>query len=195
MVPFWWLWMSLAWSYFPIVISDVAQATVVQVAILGIVATITQAFSSFYLSDYIDKIGVKRSVVIGFLPFSIVPLFFAYATSWEHLILPQLIAGAGIGFGFTAMQTYIIEIAGSEKAGTYQGTYQILRGFITFGGSYFGGWFLGWLKERLDGDLNEAARLALLGIFGLRLFSTVIMAIFLPDFKKADPAFPMFQFS
>ncbi|MFV2014851.1 MAG: MFS transporter, partial [Candidatus Heimdallarchaeota archaeon] len=164
----WWFFMSLAWSYFPIVVADVAQATIVQVAILGIVATVTQAFSSFYLSDYIDKIGIRKSVVLGFLPFAIIPLFFAFATSWEHLIIPQLIAGMGIGFGFTAMQTYIIEIAGSEKAGTYQGTYQILWGFVTFGGSFFGGWFLGQLKDYLN-DLNEAAKFALLGIFVLRL--------------------------
>lgn len=182
-ILFWWLWMSLAWSYFPIVIADVAQATITQVAILGIVATITQAFSSFYLSGYIDKIGIRRSVVIGFLPFGIVPLFFAFATSWEQLIIPQLIAGMGIGFGFTAMQAYIIEIAGSEKAGTYQGTYQILWGFITFGGSFFGGWFLGKLTDYLD-DQNKAVRYALLGIFALRIMSTLVMALFLPEIKK-----------
>jgi MFS family permease len=183
-ILFWWLWMSLAWSYFPIVISDIAHATVGQVAILGIVATITQAGSSYFFSDYIDKIGVRKSVIIGFLPFSVVPLFFAFATSWEHIILPQLIAGIGIGFGFTAMQTYIIEIAGSEKAGTYQGTYQILWGLLTFGGSFFGGWFLGKLKDHL-GDLNEAAKLALIGIFILRVLSNIVMVAFLPDIKKS----------
>lgn len=183
-ILFWWLWMSLAWSYFPIVISDVVEADVRQVAILGVVATISQAISSYTLSDFIDKVGVRRSVIIGFLPFSVVPLFFAFATSWYHIILPQLIAGIGIGFGFTAMQTYILEVAGSEKAGTYQGTYQILWGFVTFGGSFFGGWFLGKLEIYLD-DLNEATKLALIGIFTLRLFSNIAMIKFLPDVKKS----------
>ncbi|MHA2098831.1 MAG: MFS transporter [Candidatus Kariarchaeaceae archaeon] len=182
-ILFWWVWMSLAWSYFPIVVADVAQATVIQVAILGIVGTISQAYSSYALSDYIDKIGIRKSLIIGFLPFSLVPLFYAFTTSWEFLIIPQIVGGIGIGFGFAAMQTYIIEIAGSERAGTYQGTYQILWGLITFGGSFFGGWFLGKLKDHLN-DLNEAAKLALIGIFVLRVLSNIAMVLFLPDIPE-----------
>ncbi|OLS29105.1 MAG: Multidrug resistance protein MdtG [Candidatus Heimdallarchaeota archaeon LC_2] len=182
-ILFWWVWMSLAWSYFPIVVSDVAQATVIQVAILGIVGTISQAYSSFYLSDYIDQMGVRKSLIIGFLPFSLVPLFYAFTTSWELLIIPQIIGGIGIGFGFAAMQTYIIEIAGSDRAGTYQGTYQILWGLVTFGGSFFGGWFLGKLKDHLN-DLDQAAKLALIGIFVLRVLSNIVMVLFLPEVNK-----------
>ncbi len=78
------------------------------------------------------------------------------------------------------MQTYIMEIAGSEKTGAYQGTYQILWGAVTFVGSLFGGIFLGWFKNYM-GSLSEALKIALLGIFALRLLSNIVMVILLPD--------------
>lgn len=183
-IMFWWLWMSLAWSYFPLVLTDTIDASLVQIAILGIVGTITQAISSYKFGPLIDKIGIRKSLIIGFLPFSLIPLFYGLATSWQFVIIPQLIGGIGIGFGFTAMQAYILEIAGSEKAGAYQGTYQILYGVVTFFGSLIGGVFLQWFAGYL-GDLSKALTYSLFAIFLLRLLSNLAMIKFIPDLKSS----------
>ncbi|RMG42042.1 MAG: MFS transporter [Methanobacteriota archaeon] len=179
-ILFWWFWMSLAWSYFPTVIAVVIDASVSEVAWIAITGTVVQAIASYRMGSLIDRIGERRSIIYGFITFTIVPLNFAFATEWWHLIPAQIIAGVGIGFGFTALQTYILEIAGSEKAGNYQGTYNLLWGALTFVGSYFGGWFLQWLKGTV-GSLPLALTYALLIVTVLRFFSNFIMYFFLPD--------------
>lgn len=179
-ILFWWFWMSLAWSYFPTVIAVVIDASVSEVAWIAITGTVVQAIASYRMGSLIDRIGERRSIIYGFITFTIVPLNFAFATEWWHLIPAQIIAGVGIGFGFTALQTYILEIAGSEKAGNYQGTYNLLWGALTFVGSYFGGWFLQWLKG-VVGSLPLALTYALLIVTVLRFFSNFIMYFFLPD--------------
>ncbi|MHA2090755.1 MAG: MFS transporter [Candidatus Kariarchaeaceae archaeon] len=175
----WWFFMSLAWSYFPTVIADVIDASTSQIAWLGIFAAIVQSLASYYLGDFIDKIGTRKSLILGFLPFSVVPFFFAFATQWWHLIGAQLIAGIGIGFGFTALQTYILNISGEERAGSYMGTYYIFWGFLTFVGSLFGGVFLDWYADYI-GDLGEALTILLLFIGSFRILSNVLMIKLLP---------------
>lgn len=176
----WWFFMSLAWSYFPIVISDIVRATPAEVAWIGITATVVQAIVSFYLGDLIDKIGARKSLIIGFLPFSLVPFLFAFATRWYHLIPAQIIAGLGIGFGFTALQTYVLEIAGDDRAGNYMGSYNILWGLLTFVGSFLGGFFLDWFRD-YTGSLQEALTIALIGIGIMRLLTNILMILFLPS--------------
>ncbi len=179
----WWLGMSFAWSYFPIVISDVLVATVSQVAWIGIMATVTQAVASFKMADLIDKMGPRKSVVIGFLPFTLIPLLFAVATEWWHILVPQFIAGIGFGLGFAALQVYILNQAGSEKAGNYQGTYNLFWGLVTFGGSYAGGYALSKYLAH-TGDLNIAIRDALFFIAALRLLTNIMLWKFLPTPDK-----------
>ncbi|MHA2277985.1 MAG: MFS transporter [Candidatus Kariarchaeaceae archaeon] len=175
----WWFFMSLAWSYFPTVIADVIDASTSQIAWLGIYAAIVQSLASYYLGGYIDKVGSKKSLILGFLPFSVVPFFFAFATEWWHLIGAQLIAGIGIGFGFTALQTYILNISGEERAGSYMGTYYIFWGLLTFVGSLFGGVFLDWYADYI-GDLGKALTILLIFIGSFRILSNVMMIKLLP---------------
>ncbi len=179
-ILFWWFWMSLAWSYFPTVIAGVINASVSEVAWMAIAGTVVQAISSYKMGSLIQRIGERKSIILGFLTFTIVPINFAFATEWWHLLPAQIISGIGIGFGFTALQTYILNIAGSEKAGNYQGTYNLLWGIVTFVGSYFGGWMLLWLKDTV-GTLPLALTYALLIVAMLRFFSNFIMIFFLPD--------------
>ncbi len=176
----WWFFMSLAWSYFPTVISEVAMASPAQVAWIGIIATIVQAIASYRLADYIDIVGARKSMTYGFLTFSVVPFVFAFAKEWWHIIPAQIIAGIGIGFGFTAMQTYILNIAGEEKAGSYMGTYNIFWGIVTFIGSLLGGVVLSWLENYL-GELEKALTFALIFITVCRIFTNIIMVKYLPE--------------
>jgi len=179
-ILFWWFWMSLAWSYFPLVISDVINATPIQVAYIAISATLLQAVTSYSLADYIDRVGERRAIFIGFLSFTVVPINYAFATSWYWLIPAQLISGIGRGFGFAALQSYLIEMGGSKRAGNYQGIYQLLWGVVTFTGSLLGGLILGWYVQYL-GDISKALTISLLVIAVLRLSSNIVIYKFLPD--------------
>lgn len=178
-ILFWWLLMSLAWSYFPIVISDILQLTAAQIAIIGIAQTIVQAIASYKGADLIDRIGARRAVTIGLLPFSLVALTFGLATKWWHLLIPQIISGIGIGWGFAALQVYILNIAGNEKAGTYQGMYNITFGVLTFLGSLGGGILLQWYKGVVG--LNTALFNLLIIIAVLRFLSNILMWVILPN--------------
>lgn len=183
-ILFWWFWMSLAWSYFPTVIASVIEASVSEVAWIAVSATIVQAFASYKMGDLIDTMGPRKSIFLGFLSFSIIPINFAYATEWWHLIPAQMIGGIGIGFGFSALQTYIIEIAGSDRAGNYQGTYNLFWGIVTFIGSFLGGIILERMKVHF-GSLEQALFWALLAVAIFRLLSNIIMYYYLPEAKSS----------
>ncbi|MHA2252322.1 MAG: MFS transporter [Candidatus Kariarchaeaceae archaeon] len=181
----WWFFMSLAWSYFPTVLADIIDASIAQIAWLGIIATIVQSLSSYYLGSWIDRAGARKTLIVGFLPFSVVPFVFAFSTEWWHVIPAQLIAGIGIGFGFTALNTYILNIAGEERAGNYMGAYLLAWGIVTFIGSLLGGVFLGWFKSYM-GDLGEALTIALVFIGIFRVLTNVLMVRFLPTPSVLD---------
>lgn len=176
-ILFWWFWMSLAWSYFPTVMASVINTSVAEVAWIAVAASITQAISSYKMADLIDRIGPAKSIFYGFLTFTIVPINFAFATEWWHLLPAQIIAGVGIGFGFTALQTHILNLAGADRAGNYQGVYNLLWGIVTFVGSFLGGWFLKWLHAYL-GTLQLALTYALLIVAFFRFVSNFFMYIF-----------------
>ncbi len=180
-VLYWWFFMSLAWSYFPLVIADVVKATPIEVAYMAITATVIQAFASYRLADHIDRFGERKSISIGFVSFTVVPLTYAFATEWWHVIPAQMISGIGIGFGFTALRSYIIEIGGSKRAGNYQGIYQLLWGIVTFTGSFSGGLLLDWYVDYLGGDISKALTTGLLIIAAFRLSSNIIIYKFLPE--------------
>ncbi len=182
-ILFWWLNMSFAWSYFPIIISDVLELTASQIAIIGIAQTLVQTITSYKGADLIDRLGAKKTVILGFIPFSMVPLFFALATEWWHLLLPQIIAGIGIGWGFAGLQVYILNLAGSEKAGTYQGVYNLSFGILTFFGSLAGGMVLQYYKSVVG--LNKAVFNLLIIIAVMRFFTNFLMVAFLPDDKSS----------
>ncbi len=184
-ILFWWISMSFAWSYFPIVLSDILSITPAQVAWLGLTQTIVQSISSYKFADLIDRIGARKSLIIGFLSFTFVPFFFAIATEWWQILIPQMIAGIGIGFGFTALQVYILNQAGSDRAGNYQGFYNVSWGVVTFFGSLIGGMFLQWYV-RSTGDLVVAIRNLLLIIAALRALSNILMYKYLPHVESND---------
>lgn len=188
LILFWWFWMSLAWSYFAIFISDIVQATTLEIAVLAFTSTIVQAIVSRKFGKVIDKIGVKRALPLGFTPWVFIPLCFALSTEWWHLIGAQLIAGLGIGAGFASVQTYILDIAGEEKAGYYMGTYQIAWGLLTFSGALFGGWLL-TQAEQAAGSLETGIVWCLLFVFGARAVSAFLLHLLLPDpnNKPIDP--------
>ncbi|MCY3411070.1 MAG: MFS transporter [Candidatus Heimdallarchaeota archaeon] len=177
----WWLLMSFAWSYFPLVISDILKLSASQVAIIGAMQTITQTVASYKGADLIDRIGAKKATIIGFLPFSMVPLFFAISTVWWHLLLAQFVGGMGIGFGFASLQVYILNVAGAEKSGTYMGFYNVSYGILTFFGSLGGGFFMQWYASQVG--LNVALFNALIAIAIMRFLSNFLMIKFLPDDK------------
>ncbi|MDH5402453.1 MAG: MFS transporter [Candidatus Heimdallarchaeota archaeon] len=176
----WWFFMSLAWSYFPILISDVVNASSSEVALIGLTQTIVQSIVGYKLGKYIEKLGMRKSIIIGLLPFALIPLIFSFATVWWHLIPAQIIAGFSIGFGFAAMEGYILEIAGNQNAGSYKGVYQVIWGFVTFIGSFLGGILLEWLSHYL-GNLTDALRIMLFTVFLARLVVNLFMIKLLPD--------------
>ena len=90
-----------------------------------------------------------------------------------------MISGIGIGFGFTALRSYIIEIGGADRAGNYQGVYQLLWGLTTFSGSFLGGVILEFVITFV-GDISTALTYMLLIIAGLRFSSNIVIFKYLP---------------
>ncbi len=166
--------MSFAWSYFPIVISDIVRMQPWQIMIYIITASIVQAIVSPRWGKIIDKIGCRKALIIGFIPFGLIPLFFAFATSWYVLLVGQVVAGFGIAAGFSALQTYLINVAGKERTGYYYGTYQFTWGFVTFFGSMLGGYVLS--RMILIMTLKEALFILLITISIMRFMGLSLIS-------------------
>ena len=181
-ILFWWFWMSLAWPYFGIFLVDVLDVSLVQLLILSLPVTIFQSIFARVYSHYSHVLSTSRILMISLIPFAFVPLLFSISTQWWHIILPQILAGIAIGAGFSALQAYILEVAGEEHSAYYTGTYQITWGAVTFAGSLLGGYALGYLKDYF-GSIATALTLSFFTIFLLRMISDVFLILFLPDSK------------
>lgn len=77
-----------------------------------------------------DKIGRKKTILIGIVPFIIAFLLSAYATTPNAFFIARFLCGLGVGFVFTVLPMYIGEISDDEVRGSLGSFMQL---FITVG--------------------------------------------------------------
>jgi len=132
--------MSFAWPLFPFVVVDKLAIKVWQVAAYSVCSSAFSAFSQRYIGTMMDRIGRRPVIVFSRVAMSISPLVYAFATSWLHIFLAEVILGVGMGAWMSSSPTYIIDMAPGELRATYLATNTTVFGISAFIGSLASGY-------------------------------------------------------
>lgn len=140
--------MSTSWPLFPKRTNELADTA--QVTIMWAVTFIGFAITARYTAQIKKMIGsYNKSFFYSRFFLWMVPLSFAFATSWLHLIFARIIAGLTFGFYSTLQKDYVLEavkqINRPNHRGWYFGTHAFVFGISTFIGSLG----FGYLAEHL----------------------------------------------
>ncbi len=135
--------MSTSWPLFPKVTNQLA--TTAQVTVMWAITFLGFSISAKF-TPYLKKRFKQYNKSFFYSRFLLwtVPVSFAFATDWTHLLLARAIAGLTFGFYTTLQKDYALETAREsgniEKRGWFLGTHAFLFGISTFLGSLLFGY-------------------------------------------------------
>ena len=173
--------MALAWPLFPFIVVDKLAMKVWQVAAYSVCSAAFSSVSHRYLGTLMDRIGRRPVIVFSRVAMSISPLVYAFATSWLHIFMAEVILGVGMGAWMSSSPTYIIDLAPEELRATYLATNTTIFGISAFIGSLVGGYVTDNLFA-VEGSF-EGINMGLLISAALRFFTGLL-------FLKAYETFP-----
>ena len=132
--------MSFAWPLFPFIIVDKLAMKIWQVAAFSICASTFSSISQRYIGTLMDRVGRRPVIVFSRVSMSLAPLVYAFATSWVHILLAEVVLGIGMGAWMSSGPTYIIDMAPNELRATYLATNTAVFGVAAFLGSLASGY-------------------------------------------------------
>jgi len=132
--------MSFAWPLFPFVVVDKLAMKIWQVAAYSICSAVFSSISQRYIGTLMDRSGRRPVIVFSRVAMSLAPLVYAFATSWVHIFMAEVILGVGLGAWMSSGPTYIIDMAPEELRATYLATNTTVFGISAFIGSLASGY-------------------------------------------------------
>jgi MFS family permease len=171
--------MSFSWPLMPFIIVDKLDLKIWQIAAYSLASSTSSLLSQQYLGRLMDRIGRRPIVVFSRVSMALAPLVYAFATSWIHIVLADVILGVGMGAWMSSGPTYIIDIAPSELRATYLAANTAVFGLSAFVGNLAGGYvtdnFLsvgGGFQGIQTGLLISAAFRFLTGLLYVMIYET-----------------------
>jgi DHA1 family tetracycline resistance protein-like MFS transporter len=131
-----------------------------QIAGYSVCSSVLSIISQRYLGAMIDKIGIRPLIFFIRISSSIIPLVYAFATSWTHIFIVEAAAGIIMGAWMISTNTYILDLAPQGMRATYLATNSAIFGLAAFIGPIVGGYITDFLISA-EGSSN-AISLALL---------------------------------
>ena len=130
--------MAFAWPLFPFIIIQKLEMPVWQVAILAITETGANIVTQRFTGRFMDKAGRRPVIVFSRIVMTLVPLSYALATSWLHIVVAEVFLGIGMGAWMSSEGTYVIDLAPGELRATYIAASATAFGLASFAGSLLG---------------------------------------------------------
>jgi len=153
--------MSMSWPLFSLTTVDVLNASMLEIALIGVVqGTVTIALQPFG-GRLVDRVGRRQLMIIYRLGLVLGPVFYALATSVSHLYIASVIFGVLVAFGDIATFAYLLDVTQEELRGTLSAFFNLVTGIVYFVGSLIGGYL---------GNYS-------IGVFGLVLGLQIVYAI------------------
>jgi MFS family permease len=171
--------MSLSWPLFPRATNNLANPA--QVSIIWFATFLGFSITARYthrlrtwVGSYHRSLFYSRMLMFG------VPLTFAFATSWLHIVAIRSIAGASFGFYSILQKDYILETCDhldrGQDRGWFLGSHSLVWGVLTFFGSLFAGYVTEYFVVVIDGDIGYSELFivaAIIRVFAVFLFLKV----------------------
>jgi MFS family permease len=136
--------MSAAWPLFPIANVVVTGNDMFLIAMLSIVNTVVSSLTRPYFGRLADRFGKKPVLILGRVGIALVPLSYAFATEFWHLVVGHVLTGIFM-MAESVTQAYILENTRRESVATSLAFYSMVYGVATFFGSLVGGYLVNGL--------------------------------------------------
>lgn len=137
--------MSLSWPLFSITTVNVLNASMLEVALIGVIQGAVTITLQPWGGRLVDRVG-RRQLIVGYrLGLILVPTFYALASSVYHLYIASVIFGIVVAFGEVAMFAYLLDVTREELRGTLTAFYNLVTGIVFFVGALFGGYLANYL--------------------------------------------------
>lgn len=147
-------------EFAPRVAKVLFSASPLQMGFLTMASTTTIVIGSRFVSPYLSKrIGIKKTLVMGFSICSLYFLTVSFLQNFTSLILMQALYGFGQGTVFPVLMGVAINGISEERRGVYMGVFQSVYGL----GMFLGPWLVGILGDWL----GLAAGFTAIGAVGL----------------------------
>jgi len=132
--------MSISWPLFSMTTIEVLNASMLEVALIGVIQGIVTIALQPWSGKLVDHVGRRQLIIVYRLGLVLVPTFYCLASTVYHLYLASLVFGILVAFGDVAMLTYLLDVTEEEFRGTLTALYNLATGIVFFIGSLFGGY-------------------------------------------------------
>jgi len=126
-------------------LAEVDFALAARTAILSFIVVfgITKAVTNYYTGELANRFGRKRLLVLGWLFGIPVPLILIYASSWELVILANVLLGINQGLAWSSTVVMKIDLVGKKNRGFAMGLNEF-AGYIALAAMAF---LTGWIAH------------------------------------------------
>lgn len=108
-----------------------------------IVFGITKAITNYYTGAFADKIGRKNLLTIGWVIAIPIPFILMYASSWNWIVLANILLGINQGLTWSSTVVMKIDLVGEKNRGLAMGINES-AGYLAVGGvAFLTGWVAG----------------------------------------------------
>jgi MFS family permease len=164
--------MSIAWPFFPLIITNRLNMKIWQISALSITSSLVSTLIQPRLGAFMDKVGRKPVILMSRVIMAAAPLTYAFATQWWHIAVGEFFLGFGMAAWMGSESTYIIDLAPGALRATYLASSTAAFGVASFIGSNLGSYIIDTYFAGFEG-LNNGLFIssALRIVFGLAYLS------------------------
>jgi MFS family permease len=132
--------MSISWPLFSMTQIRVLNASMLQLALISVIQTITTIIFQNWAGKLADTIGRKPLLVFFRFALVTVPITYALSTNVNTVILISPFWGFAIALGQASVNTYLLDTSPEEYRGSFVALFNLILGIVTFFGSLIGGY-------------------------------------------------------
>ncbi len=134
--------MSIAWSGFPYVLSELTLNQAWRIAVLWSSWSLTGALTQKWIGKITDERGKRLVLLSGWVLTSTLPASYAAARNWVHLIAVHLAGGVIWSMVNIAQMSYILDSATGNRMASCSAVFNMVTGLTGFVGSLIGGYIM-----------------------------------------------------
>lgn len=148
---------SIPWPLFAITQVKVLNITMLQVAYMTVINSVSALIFRPVVGKMVDKIGRKTLIIVGRTGIFIVPLVYMIATDLCQLYIMNALLGIMMVFSEIAVFAYLLDITPQNLRSSYIAIYNAALAISTFLGSLSGGFLAEFISQAfLRGNLIES---------------------------------------
>lgn len=123
---------TTVFGFTPIIAKDLGASNF-ELGLLSTLSTLPIIFASFLSGTlFKEKIGIKQTVILGFIVSAISCMAIPLSSSLMMLYITQIIGGFGRGIAFSLLMTFAIQDIENSKRATAMGFFQAIYGIGMF---------------------------------------------------------------